>query len=113
MSTRAATAWILGVPLIFPLGVFLLARRHSDVALGNALEMLFVTILGGVAALSYLCVAAWRLRTGRGRLLPWLLGAGIALSPAAYFVVWNQFFRETFAGSAATAMITAVGEGGV
>ena len=75
--------------------VFLLARRSSESPFGNALEMLFVMTLAGGAAVGYGCVALWKWRTGRGHPVPWLLAAFVSLSPMAYFVLWNVFFRRS------------------
>ena len=52
--------------------------------------------VGAVAALVYLGVGAWRLwRKDRRSSIPWFVAAAIALSPAAYYVLWNAFFRRT------------------
>jgi hypothetical protein len=51
-------------------------------------------MLGGLVAMVYVCVAMWRLRS-QGRSASWFLGAGIALSPAVYFVVLNSFLRAS------------------
>lgn len=54
--------------------------------------MLAVMMLGGLFAMVYVCVAMWRMRS-QGRAVSWFLGAGIALSPAVYFVLWSSFLR--------------------
>ncbi len=95
MNTLTKRALVLVPPFLFPVGVFLLARRYSESPFGNALEMAFVMVLGGGMALAYAAVALWRWRTGRGHPIPWLLGASISISPVAYFVIWNVFFRRT------------------
>jgi hypothetical protein len=89
--TRSAA--ILGPACLFPLAAYLLARRLEG-PLGSALEMLVVMMLGGLVAMVYVCVAMWRLRS-QGRSASWFLGAGIALSPAVYFVVLNSFLRAS------------------
>ena len=86
-------ALILGPPLVFPLLVFQLARKPTESPFGNALEMLAVMNVAAVVAVVYVGVAVWRKRTRRERALPWLLAAGIATSPWAYFFLWNVFFR--------------------
>lgn len=85
---------IAGIPCLIPLAVFLLARRHSEGPFGNAFEMLAVMAMGAALAVGYALVAALKFRTARGGAAAWILGAGIALSPALYFVVWNVFFRR-------------------
>lgn len=95
MKTLTKTAWVLGPPLLFPVEVFRLARRPSESPFGNSQAMLLVMTVGVAVALLYASVALWKWRTGRGHPIPWLLGAGIATSPVAYFVLWNVFFRET------------------
>lgn len=85
---------IAGIPCLIPPAVFLLAGRHSEGPFGNAFEMLAVMAMGAALAVGYAFVAALNIRTARGGAAAWILGAGIALSPALYFVVWNVFFRR-------------------
>lgn len=92
MRAPLKMALILGPAALVPLEVFRLARRPSESPFGNAHQMLFVMVLGGLLALGY-GAAALRARRSRGQPGPWLLGAGLALSPPAYFVLWNAFFR--------------------
>ena len=90
--TRLAA--ILGLPCIFPVVAYLLTRRTMESPSRNGLEMLVMMLLGGVVAMVYGCVALWRMRS-QGRAGSWFLGAGIALSPAVYFVLWNAFLRAS------------------
>ncbi len=95
MNTLTKRALVLGPPLLFPIEVFRLAHQHSEGPFGTGLAIHAVTTLGGGVALVYAAVALWMWRSGRGHPFPWLLGASIAISPAAYFVIWNVFFRRT------------------
>ena len=87
---------ILGPPLLVPFEVIRLARQPSEGPFGNGLAIVAVVALGAVAGFVYLAVGAWRLwAKERPRAIPWLIGAGIALSPGAYYLLWNLFFRQT------------------
>lgn len=94
MSTSTKFALVVVPPCLFPLAVFLLARRPTESPFGNAFAMLPVMALGGVSALGYGCVALKNWRAGRGQRGVWLIAALVAVSPVAYFVLWNLFFRE-------------------
>jgi hypothetical protein len=56
------------------------------------MQMLLVTVVGGVLALGTGSVGVWKLRK-KGAAGAWLLAAAILLSPWAYFALWNAFFR--------------------
>ena len=84
---------VLAPVCLVPLEVSRIAHLPAEGAFGNGLAIAWVTILGGLVALGYGCVAFWIHRTRRGHLGVWLAGALIALSPALYYVLWNLFFR--------------------
>ena len=87
---------ILGPPVLVPFEVIRLARQHSEGPFGNGLAIMAMVALGAVAALVYLAVGAWCVwAKERPRAIPWFMAAGIALSPGAYYLLWNVFFRHT------------------
>ena len=85
---------IAGPPCLIPLSVILLARQHTESPFGNAFDMLGVSTIGIAWGIAYVAVAAFLYWKRRGTLVPWILGAGIAISPILYFVAWNVFFRR-------------------
>ena len=96
MRATVRRTLILVPPVLVPFEVIRLARQHSEGPFGNGLAIWAVVTVGAVAALVYLGVGAWRLwRKDRRSSIPWFVAAAIALSPAAYYVLWNLFFRRT------------------
>ena len=87
---------ILAPPVLVPFEVIRLARQHAEGPFGNGLAIMTVVVVGAVAALVYMAVGGSRLwAKDRRHSIPWFVAAAIALSPAAYYVLWNAFFRRT------------------
>lgn len=83
---------MLGAASVFPAWVFWLVLHPVEGPFGRGFEILYVSAGGATAALLLGVIGAWRRRRGAPAQV-WFLGAAVALSPAAYFLLWNAFWR--------------------